>query len=172
MAQPPIVRDFAFTKSSVPFPAANNNQSVAPLEHHRQRTGSNSSSSSSIGSSLQSRPPTTSMSGRTRKQLSPVVEECEDSPSRRRLASRQRAASRASHRPKYRPTSYVGHTGIFAEDLTIAMMSIRPPPPRHQHNTTTRQRPMSKTKSRFQSLRQSIRVRLPTIRSVCLWRRS
>jgi hypothetical protein len=169
MVQPPIVRDFAFVKSSVPFPAANNTQSVAPPEHHRQRTRSNSSTSSSSGVIPQPRPPTTSMSGRTRKQLSPVVEECEDSPSRRRLPSRQRVGSRAGHRHKSRPASYVGHTGIVAEDLTIAMMSMIPPPPRNQNRATARQRPTNKTKSRFQSLRQSIRARLPNI---CVWKRS
>lgn len=172
MAQPPIIRDFAFITSSVPFPTANNNQTGAPPELRRQRTGSNSSSSSSSGvGPHQLRSHTISMSGRTQKQLSPVVEECEDDSSRRRLTSgRRRVGSRASHRPRHRRTSYIGHTGIMAEDLTIAMISMMPPPPRHQTKPLTRRKSMSKTKSRLQRLRQSIRARLPTMRSVRVWK--
>lgn len=168
MVQPPIVRDFAFIKSSVPFPTANNSQVEAPQDHRRQRTGSNSSSTSSSSElgPQQLRSPTTSMSGRAQKQLSPVAEECEDDT---RWTSGPRAGSRTRRRP--RPTSYIGPTGLIAEDITIAMMSI-PPPTRRQTKTTARQRTMSRTKSRFQNLRQSIRVRLPTMRSVCVWKRS
>lgn len=171
MVQPPIVRDFAFIKSSVPFPTANNSQAEAPQDHHRQRAGSNSSSTSSSSGfgPYQLRSPTTSMSGRTQKQLSPVAEECEDNSSRMRRTQGPRVGSRTSRRP--RPTSYIGQTGLVAEDITIAMMSMIPPT-RHQTKTTTRQRSMSRTKSRFQNLRQSIRVRLPTMRSVCVWKRS
>ena len=167
MAQHPIVRDFAFIKSSVPFPTASNNQ-VAPIkDHHRQRTGSNSSTSSSFSGfgPYQIRSPTTSMSERPQKQLSPVVEECEDDVSRTRWTSGPRVGSRTSRRP--RPTSsYVGPSGLFAEDITIAMMSIIPPTIRHQKKATIRQRAVSRTKSRFRNLRQSIRVRLPTMRSM------
>jgi len=172
MAQHPIVRDFAFIKSSVPFPTANNNQ-VAPVkDHHRQRTGSNSSTSSSSSGfgPYQIRSPTTSMSGRPQKQLSPVVEECEDDISRTRWPSGPKVGSRTSRRP--RPTSsYVGQSGLFAEDITIAMMSIIPPTIRHQKKATMRQRAMSRTKSRFRNLRHSIRVRLPTIRLMRAWKR-
>ena len=170
MVQPPIVRDFAFSKSSVPFPTANKTRVEAPPERHRQRTGSNSSTSSSGSSSHHLRHPTTSMSTRTQKQLSPVAEECEDGLHYRRRASGQRVGSRVSHRPKPRPTSYVGQTGIVAEDLTIAMMSMVPPPARHQ--TRARRRSITKKKSRFQLFRQSIRARLPTVRSVLVWKRS
>jgi len=171
MVQPPIVRDFAFIKSSVPFPTTDNSQLEAPRDHRRQRTGSNSSSvSSSSGfGPHQLRSPTTSMSGRAQKQLSPVAEECEDDPSRMQWTSGPRVGSRTSRRP--RPTSYIGQTGLIAEDITIAMMSMMPPT-RHQTKATTRQRTMSRTKSRFQNLRQSIRVRLPTMRLVRVWRRS
>jgi hypothetical protein len=173
MDQRPIIWDFTPVKSSVPFPTANNSQTGTPPEHHRQRTGSKSSSSSSSGiGPYQIRAPTTSMSRRPHKQLSPVVEECEDSPSRRRFGSSQRVGSRVGHRPRPRATSYVGQTGLIAEDLTIAIMSVMPPsPPRHQTKGPIRQSSMSKTKSRFQNFRQSIRVRLPTIRSVRVWRR-
>jgi len=175
MSQHPIVRDFAFIKSSVPFPAAKNNQ-VAPVkDHHRQRTGSNFSTSSTSSSSsgfgpYQTRSPTTSMSERPQKQLSPVVEECEDDAGRTKWASGPRAGSRTSRRP--RPTSsYVGQSGLFAEDITIAMMSITPPTIRHHKKATMRQRAVNRTKSRFRKLRQSIRVRLPTMRSMRVWRR-
>lgn len=173
MAQPPIVRDFAFIKSSVPFPSGDNNQEGAPHEHHRQRTGSNSSSSSSSAlGPHQSRPPATSMSGRTQKQLSPVAEECEDSPSRQRLTSGRRAGSRVGRRPRRRTTSRVGPTNITAERLTVEMLSMTPrSPPRKQTQQTkaaTRQKSTGKTRSRFQNFRQSIRKRLPTIGSV--WR--
>jgi len=166
MVQPPIVRDFAFIKSSVPFPTANNSQVEAPQDHRRQRTGSNSSSTSSSSGfgHQQLRSPTTSMSGRAQKQLSPVAEECEDDT---RWTSGPRIGSRTSRRP--RPTSYIGQTGLIAEDITITMLSMMP---RHQTKATTRQRTMSRTKSRFQNLRQSIRVRLPTMRSVRVWKRS
>jgi hypothetical protein len=172
MAQPPIVRDFAFIKSSVPFPTTNNNQVEAPQDHHRQRTGSNSSSvSSSSGfGSHQLRSPTTSMSGRAQKQLSPVAEESEDDPTRMQRTSGPRVGSRTSRRP--RPASYIGQTGLIAEDITIAMMSMMPPPTRHRTKATARQRSMSRTKSRFRNLRQSIRIRLPIMRLVCVWRRS
>ena len=171
MVQPPIVRDFAFIKSSVPFPTANNSQVGPPQDHHRQRTGSNSSTSSSSGfGPYQLRSPTTSMSGRPQKQLSPVAEECEDDPNRAKWSSGPKVRSRAGHRS--RQTSFVGQTGLFAEDITIAMMSIMPPPtPHHKTKATARQRTMSKTKSRFQNFRQSIRIRLPTIRSVRVWKR-
>lgn len=170
MVQPPIVRDFAFIKSSVPFPTTSNSQAEAPQDRRHQRTGSNSSSTSSSSGfgPYQLRSPTTSMAGRTQKQLSPVAEECEDNPSRMRRTPGPRVGSRTS-RP--RPTSYIGHTGLVAEDITIAMMSMIPPT-RHQTKATTRQRSMNRTKSRFQNLRQSIRVRLPTMRSVCVWKRS
>jgi len=174
MVQPPIVRDFAFIKSSVPFPTANNGQVGIPQDHRRQRTGSNSSTSSSSSSGFgpyQLRPPTTSMSGRTQKQLSPVTEECEDDPSRMRLISGPRVGSRTGRRAKR--TSYVGQTGLLAEDITIAMMSIMPPPTHHKTKATARQRSTNRTKSRFQNLRQSIRVlRLPTVRWVRVWKRS
>jgi len=169
MAQHPIVRDFAFIKSSVPFPTANHNQVAPPKDHRRQRTGSNSSTSSSSSGfgPYQIRSPTTSMSGRPQKQLSPVAEECEDDISRMRWSSGPRVGSRTSRRP--RPTSYVGQSGLFAEDLTIAMMSIIPPPIRHQKKATMRQRAVTRTKSRLRNLGQSIRVRLPTMR---VWKRS
>ena len=168
MAQQPTVRDAPLIKSSVPFPTANSNQPGAPPEHHRRRTRSNSSSSSSSGFvPHQSRPPAISMSRQTYKQLSPVVEECEDVSSRN-----SRVGSRSGYRPRPRPTSYVGQTGLIAEDLTIAMMSIIPPPPRRETRAPTRQSSISRTKSRFQNLRQSIRVRLPTMRSVRVWKRS
>jgi hypothetical protein len=172
MVKPPIVRDFAFITSSVPFPTTTNNQAGAPPEHHRQRTGSNSSSSSSIRSSpRQQRPRDTSMSGRAQKQLSPVAEEFEGDHGRRRLTSTSsRVRSRAAYRPKHRPTSYVGQSGLTAEDLTIAMMTITPPP-RHHTKPTARRGAMSKTKSRFHNLRQSIRARLPKIRFGRVWRR-
>jgi len=175
MTQPPIARDFAFIKSSVPFPTANNNQVATPRDRRRrQRTGSNSSTSSTSSSSgfgpYQLRSPTTSMSGRPQKQLSPVAEECEDDPNRMRWSSGRRVGSRTAHRP--RSASYVGQTGLIAEDITIAMMSMMPPPTQHKTKATTRQRTMSRTKSRFQNLRQSIRVRLPTMRSVRVWKRS
>ncbi|KAF9645228.1 hypothetical protein BDM02DRAFT_606728 [Thelephora ganbajun] len=171
MIQPPIVRDFAFIKSSVPFPTASNSQAGAPPDHHRQRTGSSSSTSSSSGfGPYQLRSPTPSMSGRKQKQLSPVVEECEDDLSRLMWTSGPRVGSRAGRHP--RPTTYIGQTGLIAEDLTIAMMSVMPPPTRHESKATTRQRTTSKTKSRFQNFRQSIRVRLPTMRSVRVWKRS
>jgi len=174
MARPPIVRDFAFIKSSVPFPAANDSQAGAPQDHHRQRTGSNSSTSSSSSSGFgpyQLRPPTTSMSGRTQKPLSPVTEECEDDSNRMRLTSRPRVGSRMSHRPK--PTSYVGQSGLLAEDITIAMMSIMPPHTHHKTKAPARRRSVNRTKSRFKNLCQSIRVlRLPTMRSVRVWKRS
>lgn len=167
MAQPPIVRDFAFIKSSVPFPTTNNSQVEAPQDR-RQRTGSNSSSTSTSSGfgPHQPRSPTASMSGRAQKQLSPVAEECEDDSNRTQRTSGPRVGSRTSRRP--RSTSYIGHTGLIAEDITIAMMSIMPPPTRHQTKATAGQR----TKSRFKNLRQSIRVRLPTMRSVRVWRRS
>ena len=167
MTQHPIVRDFAF-KSSVPFPTANNNQAEAPKDHRRQRTGSNSSTSSSSSGfgPFQLRSPTTSMSGRPQKQLSPVAEECEDDLGRIRWGSGPKVGSRTAHRP--RPTSHVGQSGLFAEDITIAMMSIMPPSTRHKAKATTRQKTMSRTKSRFHNLRQSIRVRLPTMR---VWKR-
>ena len=175
MVKPPIVRDFAFIKSSVPFPStttANNQTGVLP-EPHRPRTSSNSSSSSSSGlSSRQQRTRGTSMSGRTQKQLSPVAEEFEGDQGRRRSTStarRVRSRSRASHHHKPRPTSYVGQTGLTAEDLTIAMIAITPP--RHHSKATARRGPMSKTKSRFHDLRQSIRARLPIIRLSRVWKR-
>lgn len=170
--QPPIVRDFAFIKSSVPFPTANNNQVGPSKDHHRQRTASNSSTSSSSSGfgPYQLRSPTNSMSGRPQKQLSPVAEECEDDLNRKRWPSGPKVGSRTSHRP--RPTSHVGQTGLHAEDITIAMMSMMPPSTRHQAKTTARQRTMSRTKSRFQNLRQSIRLHLPTMRSMRVWRRS
>lgn len=167
MVNEPIVRDFAFIKSSVPFPATNHSQTGTPPEHNRQRTGSNSSSSSSPGvAHHQSHARGTSMSGRTQKQLSPVAEEFEGEPGRRRLTSTSpRIRSRASHRTKPRPTSFIGQTGIMAEDLTIAMMSIIPPsPPRHHRKATERRGAMSKTRSSLHNLRLSIRARLPTVR--------
>ena len=173
MVQPPVARDFAFVKSSVPFPTSNNSQVGTPQDHRRQRTGSNSSStstSSSIGlGPYQFRSPTTSMSGRPQKQLSPVVEECEDDHSRTRWASGSRAGYRTSRLP--RSTAYVGQTGLTAEDITLAMISMMPPT-RHQTKPTSKQRSISRTRSRFQNLRQSIRVRLPTMRFVRVWRRS
>lgn len=173
MVQPPVARDFAFVKSSVPFPSSNNNQAGAPQDHRRQRTGSNSSSTSASSSSgfgpSQFRSPTTSMSGRPQKQLSPVVEESEDDHSRGRWASGSRAGYRTSRLP--RSTSYVGQTGLTAEDITIAMISMMPPT-RHQTKPTSKQRTTGKTKSRFKNFRQSIRVRLPTMRFVRVWRRS
>lgn len=172
MVQPPIVRDFAFIKSSVPFPTANNSQVEPSQDHHRQRKGSNSSTSSSSSGfgPYPLRSPTTSMSGRTQKQLSPVVEESEDDISRTRWASGPRVGSKSSHRP--RPTSHVGRTGMFAEDLTIAMMSITPPHIRHKPKITARQRTINRTKSRFRNFRQSIRVRLPSMRLMRVWGRS
>ena len=173
MAHHPIVRDFAFIKSSVPFPSAIKNQVTPPKDHHRQRTGSNSSTSSSSSGfgPYQIRSPTTSMSERPQKQLSPVVEESEDDISRMRWPSGPRVGSRTGRRP--RPTSsYVGQSGLFAEDITIAMMSIIPPPIRHQRKATIRQRAMNRTKSRFRNLRQSIRLRLPTMQSMRVWKRS
>ena len=169
MVRPPVVRDFAVIKSTVPFPTTNNSQSGAPQDRRRQRTGSNSSSTSSSSEfgPYQLRSPTTSMS---QKQLSPVVEECEDDPSRIRRTPGPRVGSRTAHRP--RPTSFIGQTGLIAEDITIAMMSMMPPPTRHQTKVSTRQRTMSRAKSRFKNFRQSIRVRLPTMRSVRVWRRS
>lgn len=174
MDQPPIVRDFAFIKSSVPFPSAGNNQPGAPPEHQRQRSGSNSSSSSSSGPApRQVQPPTTPMPGRAQKQLSPVAEECEDSPNRQRMASGQRVGSRVGRRPRRRTTSYVAQTNITAEEITVAMMSIMPPPPRQQTRAGTKQKSTGKAKSRLRSFHQSIRARLPTMRSVCgAWRRS
>lgn len=166
MVRPPIVRDFAVIKSTVPFPTTNNSQVGAPQDRRRQRTGSNSSTSSSELGSYPLRSPNTSMSGRAQKQLSPVVEECEDDPSRTRWTTGPRVGSRTGHRP--RPTSYIGHTGLIAEDITVAMMSMMPPPARHQTKTPARQRTFSRARSRFQNLRQSIRVRLPTMR---VWKR-
>ena len=171
MAHHPIVRDFAFIKSSVPFPTVKNSQVRAPQDRQRQRTGSNcstSSSSSGLGP-YQLRAPTTSMSGRTQKQLSPVAEECEDDPNRKRRIAGPKVGSRTNHRP--RPTSYVGQTGLLAEEITIAMMMM-PPPTRHQPRATAMQRTTSRTKSRFQNLRQSIRLRLPAMRLVRVWKRS
>lgn len=172
MTQPPIIRDFAFVESSVPFPTADNGQAEVPQNHHRQRTASNSSTSSlSSGfGPFQLRSPTTSMSGRAQKPLSPVVEECEDDVSRTKLKPGPRVGYRTTHRP--RPASYVGQTGLFAEDLTIAMMSMIPPPTSHPTKAVKRKRSMSRTRSRFQNLRQSIRVRLPTMRSMRVWKRS
>lgn len=171
MVQPPIVRDFAFVKSSVPFPSTNTGQAGAPQDNHRRRTGSNSSTSSSSGfGPYQVRTPTTSMSGRVQKQLSPVAEESEDDPGRTRWTPSPKAGSKTGHRP--RQTSFIGQTGLIAEDITVAMMSMIPPPARHQTKATTTQRPASRTKSRFQNLRQSIRVRLPSMRSVRVWKRS
>ena len=171
MVQPPLARDFAVIKSSVPFPTSNNSQVGAPQDHRRQRTGSNSSSTSTSSGfgPYQPRSPTTSMSGRPQKQLSPVVEECEDDHSRTRWTSGSRAGYRPSHRP--RSTAYVGQTGLVAEDITLAMISMMPPT-RHHTKATPRQRTMGRTKLRFQNLRQSIRVRLPTLRFVRVWRRS
>ena len=172
---PPIVRDFAFvTSSDIPFPVDNHSQEGGPPESHRQRTGSNSSSSSS--SKLLPHQPQhrkISMSGRTQKPLSPVAEESEGDIGRRRLTS-TRPGSRATHRLKPRPTSYVGQTSLIAEDLTIAMMSITPPPPPPRHDTkaTTRRKAMSKTKSSFHNLRLSIRERLPNMRFGRVWKRS
>lgn len=172
MIQPPIVRDFAFIKSSVPFPTANNSQAGALKDHHRQRTGSNCSASSSSSGFGPSHPrsPTTSMSGRPQKQLSPVAEECEDDLNRKRWISGPKVGSRTSHRP--RPVSYVGQSGLLAEEITIAMMSMMPPPTRHQTKATARKRTTNRTKSRFQNLRQLIRLRLPIMRSVRVWKRS
>ena len=174
MVKPPIVRDFAFIKSSVPFPIASPNQTRAPPEHHRQRTASNSSSSSSSSGSHQQRPRGTSMSRRTQKQLSPVAEEFEGDSGRRRLTSTNpRVRSRPSHRSKTRPASYVGQGGLTAEDLTIAVMSITPrTPPRHHTKATTRRGAVNKTKSRFHNLRLSIRARLSTVRLGRVWKRS
>jgi len=172
MVRPPTVRDSAIIKSTVPFPTANHSQVGAPQDRRRQRTGSNSSSTSSSSDfgPYQLRSATTSMSGRAQKQLSPVVEECEDDPSRARWTSGPRVGSRTGHRP--RQTSYIGQTGLIAEDITIAMMSMMPPPTRHQTKATPRQRTMTRAKLRFKNFRQSIRVRLPTMRSVRVWRRS
>ena len=169
----PIVRDYAYIKSFVPFPSTNNSQAGAPPEPSRQRTVSNSSSSSSSGlGTRHPRPHGTSMSGRKQKQLSPVAEEFEDDHGRRRLTSTSsRVRSRASYRPKPRPASYIGQTGLTAENLTIAMMTIPPPPPRHRTKSTARRGPMSKTMSSFSKLRRSIRARLPTLRLSRVWRR-
>ena len=167
MAQSPIVRDFAFIKSSIPFPTTNNSQVRAPQDSLRQRTGSNSSSTSSSSGfgPYQLRSPTTSMSGRAQKQLSPVAEEGEDVPGRMEWNSGPRTGSRAGRRPG--PASYVGQTGLIAEDITIAMMSMMPPPTPRQTKATAR-----RSKSPFKNLLQSIRLRLPTMRSVCVWKRS
>lgn len=169
MVQPPLARDVAVMESSVPFPTSNNSQVGAPQDHRRQRTGSNSSSTSTSTSSgfgpYQPRSPTTSMSGRPQKQLSPVVEECEDDHSRTRWTSGSRAGYRPSHRRK--STAYVGQTGLVAEDITLAMISMMPPTRDH-----TKATPRRRTKLRLQNLCQSIRVRLPTLRFVRVWRRS
>lgn len=160
MGNDPIVRDFAFIKSSVPFPA-DDDRAGAPSRYHRQRTGSNSSSSSSsgMGSSkpgLRNAP----ASVRTQKPLSPVAEEPDGNHSRRRLTStspdprvRSRVANPSSaHRP--------GRNSLPAELFTAIILSI---PPRETKDTES-QRSTSRAKSHFQRIRLSIRARLPRLR--------
>lgn len=166
----PIVRDFAFITSSVKFPTADNNQVETSPDHHRQRTRSNSSSSSSSRSGLRRpRPSRTSLSRRGRKELSPVAEEFEGG-IRDRLPPP--TSSRLIPCP-YKPgsTTDVAPTGKLAEELTVAFLRLGSHPPLSEE-VTTRRRAMGKTRSKFLSLRLSIRARLSAVRFRNLGKRS